>query len=319
MSKINQRQNFATSIVKVPADQFRVIFNAAPVPLVEGLWGKKFEVRHVNSCALELFGAKTTEEFGRAFSDIIAKVPNSVLLELLSARVKGDFYEAELRLPTIKRKHISVFMRLAYMPAEHAAGHQHVILVFHDITQRKNSENFLKKLSQLDGLTKVFNHRTIVERLEQELERAKRYQLDLSCAIIDLDNFKQVNDNFGHLLGDKCLKGLVTGLKSCLRKTDIIGRYGGDEFLAILTETRPDQAVVPMERFLKSSFAGCHMQRKNLDVRVTFSVGISGFPMSGLETARDLIKAADKALYMSKSSGGHCYHLYQKTLSPAVH
>ncbi len=310
MSKINQRENYATKLVKNPQDKFKTLFEATPVALVEGLWGKTFDVVAVNPAALALFAAQTPAEFSTGFGPLLGKLPRKVLLELLSARLKGDLFEAEFRLPTLRRNFIYVFMRLAYIQGA-SLGSQHVVLAFHDVTHRRRQETFLKKLSQIDGLTKLLNQRTIMGRLDEEVSRARRYQVDLSCIIFDLDNFKKVNDTFGHLWGDKCIKRAAQALKDGFRKTDIIGRYGGDEFLAILPETRPDQAIIPIERFIKSYADNkASMTRKGKTIKTSFSIGICGFPADGIESGKDLIKAADQALYLSKTAGGNSFNIY---------
>jgi diguanylate cyclase (GGDEF)-like protein len=310
MSKINQRQNFTTKLINSPVESFKVLFEATPVALVEGIWTKSFDVLNINQAAMALFNAQSEEQFIKGFSGLLSKIPTEILLELLSARVKGDLYETEVRLPTFQRGYVYVFMRLVYMPV---AGEQpHAILAFHDITSYKRREGFLKKLSQMDGLTQVLNQSTIFQRLDDEISRAKHYQLDLTCILIDVDNFKNVNDTFGHLTGDKCLKQVATLLKNSLRKTDIVGRYGGDEFLVILTETKLEQAAIPIKRFLKSYESHAVIKHKNKTVQTSFSIGVSGFSSPGLDSSRDLIKAADEALYQSKSSGGNSCHTYQK-------
>ncbi len=308
MSKLNQRQNAVTHWVDHFKDRDKSLFELAPVALVEGIWGKSFQVLAVNKSAVEFFGAKDAQYFQDAFDKILRKMPHRVLLEVLSARLKGDVFEAEFRLPMFHRKTKYVCMRLAFLPflKEHP---QHVLLCFQDISYHHRRVNFLKKLSQIDGLTKVLNQRTIIQRLDEELSRARRYQEELCCVIIDIDNFKDVNDAFGHLWGDKCLVNVVRVLKSSLRRTDIVGRYGGDEFLAIFPGTNPEKAVVPVERFLKAYTKMSEIKRYQKSVKTTLSVGISGFPQEGVATWQDLLKAADQALYLSKKAGGECYHL----------
>jgi diguanylate cyclase (GGDEF)-like protein len=310
MSKFNQRQNFTTRLVNETPDKFKALFEAAPVPMVEGIWGQTFKVLSVNSAALDLFSAENSVKFSIGFNDLLIKIPRKIILELLSARVKGDHFEAEFRLPTFKNKLIYVFMRLAYIP-DSTTGAQHVVLAFQDISNIKRQENLLKRLSQVDGLTQLLNQRTILQRLDEELSRAKRYQLDLSCIIFDLDNFKLINDNFGHLTGDKQIRRVAQTLKQGLRKTDIVGRYGGDEFLAILPETKPEQATIAVERLIKDYEKVAEVKGKDdRIIKTSFSVGISGYPFAKLETGKDLIKAADTALYISKTSGGNRYQIY---------
>ena len=288
-------------------DPFKTIFESAPAAVVEGHWKKSFDVLRANPAALALFQAKDIRQFKEGFHRLLLKVPAKVLLELLSIRVKGEIFEAEFRLPTFAKHSVYVWMRLARV-AGADDGSRHVVLIFNDISRRKEQERSLKKLAHIDGLTGVFNQRAILERLDAELARAKRYDLNLSCVIFDLDSFKNVNDTFGHLYGNKCLKKAATLLKDSLRKTDIVGRWGGDEFLVILPETSSAQASVPVERFLKF-YAGHSLAKLgNKSVRTSFSVGISGHPAKGIDSIKGLIAAADKALYLSKTSGGNMAH-----------
>ncbi len=305
----HQRNNFETTLTNSSKNKFKALFEAAPVAIVEGHWRKTFEVLDVNPAAIKLFQAENKEQFIAGFSHLLSKIPKKALLDLLSARLKQQPFEAEFRLPNFRKQYVYVLMRLGYLKSADLLA-DHVVLTFQDITSRKLHEHSLSKLSQIDGLTEVFNQRTILKRLDEELSRAKRYDLDLSCIIFDLDNFKAVNDTFGHLYGDKCLKRAVKFLKMSLRKTDIVGRYGGDEFLVILPETKMEQAEIPVDRFFKSYAPKAKIQFKGKSVITSFSVGISGYPGPGIETVKNLIHAADRALYQSKISGGNQFHLY---------
>ncbi len=310
MSKKNHRANFATKLAAAACDEYKILFDETPVAVVEGVWGQDFEVKNVNKSALKLFGAESIDEFHKGFNAVLKKISRKNLLEILSARLKSDVCEIELKLSTFKRNSVYVFMRMAYIPAV-LSNPQHVILAFHDITYQKRQENFLKKLSQIDGLTQIYNQRTILLRAEEELMRAQRYNLDLSCIIFDLDNFKEVNDTLGHLIGDKCIKRAAVLLKQVLRKTDVIGRYGGDEFLVILPETKLEQAAVPVKRFMEAYQQQSEIKYKNKSVKTTFSVGISAYPHKSAASSKDLIAMADKALYISKTSGGNQFNLYK--------
>jgi diguanylate cyclase (GGDEF)-like protein len=160
--------------------------------------------------------------------------------------------------------------------------------------------NKLEELVRRDYLTGAFNRMGIMEFLEFEVERANRYGTPFSVCIVDIDWFKRINDTFGHAAGDKVLKVLVEVLSSCTRKTDIIGRYGGEEFLIILAET-------PLE-FAKTCLNRCRMEIERTpfpdlpgDYRVTASFGATEYQPG--ETIDSLLSRADSALYMAKSMG----------------
>ena len=158
-------------------------------------------------------------------------------------------------------------------------------------------------MSQLDGLTKLFNHYAIVERLQEELNRAKRYGLDLSCMMIDVDRFKMINDKFGHQKGDQILKHLAQLIKEDLRKSDIVGRYGGDEFFVILPETRPKSAAVAAMRIQEIFKNKMKKYAAQAGIANTLSIGLSGYPAKGINDFKSMIEVADKAMYQAKSAG----------------
>ncbi|MCP9493275.1 MAG: GGDEF domain-containing protein [Pyrinomonadaceae bacterium MAG19_C2-C3] len=154
----------------------------------------------------------------------------------------------------------------------------------------------LQRLARTDGLTNLYNHRTFYERLEQEAQRAVRYGAPLSIALIDLDNFKIVNDTLGHQSGDKLLKLCAEVLRKELRATDVVCRYGGDEFAIILPETDRDEARAILKR-LPAKLAECGTQ---LGAPACFgmSFGIATHPDDCSATA--LVHYADKLLLKNK-------------------
>lgn len=178
-----------------------------------------------------------------------------------------------------------------------------------DITTRKRAEaerdilvSKLEHLSRTDDLTGLLNRRALVEKLEDEVRRAKRYRSKLALIICDIDYFKEVNDTYGHDVGDKFLQIVSNLLIKSLRSTDIIGRYGGDEFLVILPETLMEEAKETAER-IRLSVENFELQGEDKDpVKITVSLGVAEFNIDK-ENINDLIKRADNALYMAKSRG----------------
>ena len=152
-----------------------------------------------------------------------------------------------------------------------------------------------------DSLTGLINHTTFRGMLGQEVNRCLRQKGKFSLAMIDLDHFKKVNDTFGHRMGDSVLKSLSRLLRQRLRKSDIIGRYGGEEFVVLMQNTDADQAFVIMDE-IRNHFSEVehHMAQKDI-IFVTFSCGISSFPE--FLTAKMLSDAADKAMYAAKDAG----------------
>jgi diguanylate cyclase (GGDEF)-like protein len=158
----------------------------------------------------------------------------------------------------------------------------------------------LRFLMERDSLTGLLNHANLKERITIEMMRVKRSGGHLSYAMIDADHFKNVNDTYGHLAGDLVLKSLSRMLQDRLRRTDIIGRYGGEEFGVILINTDPENAFRVMEE-VRENFALVKHKSDEEEFFITFSCGIASFPLC--ETPSGLNDAADKAMYEAKTSG----------------
>ena len=167
----------------------------------------------------------------------------------------------------------------------------------------ETANKVLKELAVRDGLTGLFNHRYFQEDLASELLRAGRYKRIFSLIFLDIDYFKNYNDTHGHTQGDKMLRTLGQILKKSLRKTDLIARYGGDEFVIMLPETEKAQTRMVAEKICKFvsdyPFQGRETQPQG---KVTLSIGVATFPMDGLDGS-SLINGADQALYQAKKNG----------------
>lgn len=158
----------------------------------------------------------------------------------------------------------------------------------------------LRSLIMRDSLTGLFNHSAVTEHLARELATARRMQKPLSLAMIDIDRFKSVNDSYGHPVGDQVIRALSRMLQQRLRRSDIIGRYGGEEFVVIMPHT-PAAAAVPVLDQIRASFSNIRHHAEHQDFSVTFSAGVAEIA-SDID-AEELLRRADVALYQAKNDG----------------
>jgi len=148
-----------------------------------------------------------------------------------------------------------------------------------------------------DGLTDLFNRMHLFSRFEEEFNRAKRLKNNLGCIMLDIDHFKSINDKYGHLTGDEVLKEISLRLRNSIRIYDVLGRYGGEEFLIVLPDTDFENAKSLAERIRDKI-----KEKLIANIRVTISLGITSIQEKD-ETINDMIKRTDEALYKAKNSG----------------
>jgi len=161
--------------------------------------------------------------------------------------------------------------------------------------------NQSKHLSITDELTGLFNRRHFEQNFEREFLRAKRYKTNLSTAIIDIDFFKKVNDTYGHLCGDYVLRETAYIIQDSFRKTDMVFRYGGEEFVVILTETALESALIPLKR-LKEKIETQNFYYGGNNLKITLSIGVNS-DIDNASSASEFLENADKALYRAKENG----------------
>ncbi|MDY7228446.1 diguanylate cyclase [Hyalangium rubrum] len=170
---------------------------------------------------------------------------------------------------------------------------------------RKREE--LLALSRTDPLTGLSNRRYFEERLQEEFARARRYRSPLSLVMLDIDYFKRVNDTYGHPFGDEVLRAVAQVTRARLREVDLLARYGGEELIALLPETSPEDALRACER-VREAIEGLQLEHRASDgtkrpVRCTASLGLASIPSPSLQTMEELMHAADECLYAAKGAG----------------
>ncbi|MBC7879497.1 MAG: diguanylate cyclase [Anaerolineales bacterium] len=252
-------------------------------------------VVEINPYAQSLIGSESINAIGKPLEVVLKDWPKldyspqlKKQLEqevLLSHNNTSNFFLVQIS-PILNKRDISI-------------GH---VIVLVDITDRKHAEMELERLARTDVLTEVTNRRHFFELAEIEYERFKRYGHPLTIMLLDVDHFKQVNDNFGHLAGDHVLKHIASECRKALRVTDIFARYGGEEFICLLVEANQEAALETAER-IRKNIESSMLEFDGQKIRVTVSIG-QIFAQNNTDLKLDnLIDQADKALYVSKSNG----------------
>lgn len=179
------------------------------------------------------------------------------------------------------------------------------VRTFTDITKRKVLEAGLMKLSKEDPLTGLHNRRTILDLLEEEIQRGQRYKHPLSLLMMDIDHFKKINDQWGHPTGDEVLKSFAAECRSLMRENDKMGRFGGEEFVMVLPETGKPEATQVAERIRKiTSEMAIKAKHGTAPIPVTVSIGVT--TATDGDDVEAVIALADEAMYEAKNKGRNC-------------
>jgi len=260
----------------------------------------------------EFFKVKPEETVGQFIYDLgdkqwdISKL-RELLETILPQQIAFDNYEFEHDFVTIGRRTLLLNAR----QIEREVGKERIILLaIEDITERKKYEEKIQQMAFHDSLTGLPNRKLFSDRLGIVLAQAKRNKKKVGIVMLDLDNFKDVNDTLGHDVGDTLLKAVAERLSGTLRKSDTVARFGGDEFVLIF----PDMEVIEeaiqvvqkiIDRFHKPFLIDAHQ------LVVTTSIGIAVYPNDGMDE-EILMKNADIAMYQAKQAGRARYQLYKE-------
>lgn len=260
----------------------------------------------------EFFKVKPEETLGQLIYDLgdkqwdISKL-RELLEKILPQQTAFDNYEVEHDFVTIGRRTLLLNAR----QIEREVGKERIILLaIEDITERKKYEEKIQQMAFHDSLTGLPNRKLFSDRLGIVLAQAKRNKKKVGIVMLDLDNFKDVNDTLGHDVGDTLLKAVAERLSGTLRKSDTVARFGGDEFVLIF----PDMEIIEeaiqvvqkiIDRFHKPFLIDTHQ------LVVTTSIGIAVYPKDGMDE-EILMKNADIAMYQAKQAGRARYQLYKE-------
>ena len=294
-------------------NRFRLSFDYAAIGMglvdLNGRWLK------VNRSLCLMLGMTEEELLASTFQDITHPDDLEIDLKHVNDLLMGvvDNYQMEKRYFD-KSGNIIWINLSASVVRDKNKSPVHFVAQIEDITQRKEQEAKIAHFAYHDTLTNLPNRRLLVDRLNQALFRAKRDKCIISVIFLDIDYFKNINDTFGHDIGDIVIKMTAEKLGSCIRSTDTLGRQSGDEFIIILTDLKHrDDAIHVAENIVKSFSSP--LQINSQLIPVTLSLGISIFESGSTDSTIDLMKKADMALYEAKAAGRNGFRLFENALT----
>ncbi len=276
-------------------EQFKQFFENAPVYCymisTEGI------ILNVNNAALEVLGYEKQELIGKPLRTIYAPESLPKMKQLLAKwQETGKLRDEEIVIISKEGNRRSVILSTDAVKDDDGKV-LHSVSVQRDITERKRVEETLREMATIDPLTSLYNRRRFSEFLDHEIDRAKRYKTDLSIIMFDIDHFKKINDTYGHGEGDNVLRMLGARMKDIVRKSDIVARWGGEEFIVLAVNTNLRNAQIVAEK-IRSDVENLHLTS---GPGFTVSAGVAQF--NDKDDANSLINRADKALYQAKNSG----------------
>jgi len=289
-------QKKAEDALRKSQQEFASLFKSSSEALV--YIDKDSNIIDINTRFTELFGFTAEEVRGKNINEGLIHSPDKIeeAQDLFRRSLSGNFYNYK----TVRKKKdgtcfpVSISCSIVFIN-EQPKGR---IVSYNDITERKKIEKQLEELARIDPLTGCYNRRYGMELLYRQMKLSQRSQSPLLLAFLDIDNFKTINDTFGHNEGDKVLKEVVELFKSSLREVDIICRMGGDEFLLGFPDNSLREAPLIRERLEESLSQLNHQIKKNYQIQ--FSIGFSEYLPDKPKSLDELIVIADREMYQEK-------------------
>ncbi|MCE5272849.1 diguanylate cyclase [bacterium] len=269
----------------------------------------------VNDASLKLYGADNKSELVGSVENIMLPETDDTIRQFILALAEDrNSLHTESIHRTLRGDRIHVLVNVAIPPMD--ARYRNILISIVDITERQKAEEekdrLLSKLHELnkqletlsvtDGLTELYNHRFFMESLTLEFSRARRANQNLAMLMADIDNFKRVNDTYGHQFGDEVLIHIARLLRGSRRGSDIVARYGGEEFVLLLPDTNLEQARALGDK-LRRKIENSSVLFSGNKIKVTISVGAAALDNENVKNHRELLILADKGLYLAKRTG----------------
>ena len=248
-----------------------------------------------NEGAIRLFPDLTPDCLGLPVAELVPEILPEPLLHMAggSSALAGEGRDV---------MHLGRFLKVQVTSLHRGRSFLGTLLLIGDNTQTVHLLEELQKTAMTDPLTGVFNRRQLFQILQREVERFDRYQAPLSLILMDLDHFKRINDRHGHPCGDAALRHVVGILRQESRQTDVLGRYGGEEFVVVLPHTPLEQAVRVAER-MRSALAGTPLIWEEGQVWLTASMGVGALQGKAPRALEAWLREVDQALYQAKALG----------------
>lgn len=252
------------------------------------------------SCGAErIFGYKSDEMIGRNMIDLVHPDDRARTLLAASEIMAGD------EKIDFENRYIRKDGQIAHIQwsARWSDDKKVRVAVARDITKHKQLLEQLQHIAFYDPLTLLPNRALFDDRLNQSLARARREHGRIALCFVDLDKFKQVNDQYGHAAGDLCLRQMAERLSAAVRETDTVGRLGGDEFVLVMDAVKSEKETLRAVRHLLNKLEQ-PFEFEQTPLQISASIGIAFFPEDGQDQA-SLMAAADRAMYKAKQAGGN--------------
>ena len=280
------------------------LFDIKTTPTAKIYPGVEIQATYVNNFLDNNFISKVNKNVTLFIGLVLAVITGLLVINLSSTAIISlsfvSMYSVYILFTYFAMKYHNLWFEMVYPVTLGILVFITAFLVKYIIKSRDFDQQY--KLATTDGLTELYNHRYFQEQMRMQVEHAKRYGTEFSLIIIDIDFFKRFNDTFGHQAGDAVLKQVSQLLKTSVRATDVVCRYGGEEISIILPNTPKDVALSTAEKICKRVASKQFKLNNHQESNVTISLGVSTFPHDG-ENAPEIIEAADKKLYLSKNNG----------------
>ncbi len=292
-------QRYAEATLRESEERYRRIVETAQ----EGIWQIDAEGRttFANARMAEMLGCSLDALQGRLLFDFMDEEGRRIAEANLERRRQGITEQHDFKFRRLDGGEI--WTLLSTNPILDAEGrYAGALAMIIDISDRKRMEETLRQLATHDALTGLFNRRYFFTLAERELERSQRYGHPLALLMLDLDHFKAINDSRGHQAGDQVLRAVASIIQTNLRQIDVVGRYGGEEFVVLLPETARMTALAVAKR-LCAAVAVQSVELSGESLPITISVGMAvGFGDAALNL-EEMLERADRALYAAKATG----------------